>query len=130
MADFSRDGDGVVTDNTTGLQWQDDINITKNWEDAIDYCETLTLGTHTDWRLPNFNELYSIVDRSKINPAIEAIFQNVVLDHYWSSTTQISSKRNAWSINFVDGSDQQSDKYKMNNDKFNNYNVRCVRVGQ
>jgi hypothetical protein len=23
-ADFSRDGDGVVTDNTTGLQWQDD----------------------------------------------------------------------------------------------------------
>jgi len=74
-ADFSRDdARQIVTDNNTGLQYQDDVSRYLNWTDAIGYCETLTLGSHTDWRLPNFNELYFIADRSKSNPAIDSIF--------------------------------------------------------
>jgi len=55
MADanrFSRDDTTqIVTDTTTGLQWQDDANassLTKKWTEAIDYCEALTLGGHDD----------------------------------------------------------------------------------
>ncbi len=32
------------------------------WEEALAYCEGLTLGDHSDWRLPTIKELNSIVD--------------------------------------------------------------------
>jgi len=129
MADFSRSSDGIVTDNTTTLQWQDDysdnngsVKETK-WEDAIDYCEALTLGGYDDWRLPNFNELYSITDHTKSNPAIDTTFQDVVSDYYWSSTTVVGLEDYAWGVGFSYGDD--SGFYKSSNN-----DVRCVRDGQ
>ena len=122
--DFTRDNaTQVVTDNTTGLQWQDDVNVTKTWTQAIDYCETLTLGANSDWRLPNFNELYFIADRSKRNPAIDSAFQNVVSNNYWSSTTVVGLEYNAWNVYFNYGDDFW-------NRKSNSGYVRCVRDGQ
>jgi len=124
-ADFSRDSSKeIVTDNTTNLQWQDDSSATstkKNWKEAIEYCENLTLGNYNDWRLPNFNELYYLADRSKNNPAIDSIFNYVASNYYWSSTTLLSDKGNAWIVKFSDGSDGWDDKI---NDI---YNIRCVR---
>jgi EAL domain-containing protein (putative c-di-GMP-specific phosphodiesterase class I) len=94
------------------------------WTDAIDYCEALSLGGHDDWRLPNFNELYSIADRSKRNPAIDTtVFENVVSDYYWSSSTVVGSENAAWSVHFDAGDDRLSDKSIR-------YYVRCVRAGQ
>ena len=123
-ADFTRDNiTGIVTDSSTGLQWQDDINITKRWEEAINYCETLTLGTYTDWRLPNQNELRSIVDRSKVNPSIDTAFKNVVIGWYWSSSTLAARKDEAWNVYFRYGNDSM-------NNKPTSLHVRCVRDGQ
>ena len=122
--DFTRDNaTQVVTDNTTGLQWQDDANITKTWTQAIDYCESLTLGGYSDWRLPNFNELYFMADRSKRNPAIDSAFQNVVSYYYWSSTTVVGYEDTAWNVYFYYGYDYWD--YKSNS-----HYVRCVRDGQ
>jgi len=121
---FSRDNiKEVVTDNVTGLIWQDDVaakTVTKTWEDAIDYCEALTLGGYTDWHLPNYNELYSIGDRSRYNPSIDSTFQNVVSDYYWSSTTIARDISSAWGVYFDTGYDFMSGKT-------NTYYVRCVR---
>jgi len=76
-ADFTKNGD-VVTDSKTGLAWQDDaIGSQMSWQSAIDYCEALTLDTYEDWRMPNINELKSIVDRSKREPAIVDGFENI-----------------------------------------------------
>jgi len=124
-ADFTRDNTTqIVTDNATGLQWQDnDFNATKSWTEAIDYCETLTLGSHTDWRLPNFNELFSIPDRSKSHPAIDSTFKNVVQNWHWSSTTAVGKEESAWIVGLVYGDDDQSLKSK---DRY----VKCVRGGQ
>jgi len=123
-ADFSRDAaTQIVTDNNTGLQWQDDVNTSKNWTAAIDYCETLTLGGHTDWRLPNFNELYYIADRSKSNPAMNSTFQNVVSGSYWSSTAVVGNENNARYVFFYNGNGNWYPK------SFSLY-VRCVRDGQ
>ncbi|HIO95519.1 MAG TPA: DUF1566 domain-containing protein [Campylobacterales bacterium] len=38
------------------------------------YCEKLSLGGKSDWRLPNKNELFSIVDMSKLEEESDLIF--------------------------------------------------------
>jgi len=127
LADFSRDDSTqIVTDNNTSLQWQDDDNassLTLNWKDAIEFCEALELGGYSNWRLPNFNELYFLADRSKRNPAIDSTFENVVSDGYWSSTTVVGFEYYAWIVNFGNGYDGWD--YKSYS-----YYVRCVRDGQ
>ena len=125
QAEFTRDNaTGIVTDSTTTLQWQDNaVGSTMVWEAAISHCETLSLGTYTDWRLPNFNELYYIADRSKRNPAIDSTFQNVVSSSYWSSSTVVGIEDGAWSVHFGNGSGYWGNK---SNDRY----VRCVRGGQ
>lgn len=46
------------------------------WEQALTYCENLVLGVYSDWRLPNRNELQSLVDYSRYNLATS--FPNTV----------------------------------------------------
>ena len=123
-AGFTRDNStSIVIDSSTTLQWQDDINVSKTWTQAIEYCENLTLGSHIDWRLPNENELYSLSDMSKSNPAIESIFKNVASYFYWSSTTYAGGSGYAWYVYF----DYGGQFYGI---KTNSYYVRCVRAGQ
>ena len=123
-ADFIRDGSKeVVLDTKTNLMWQDNNDtktIKKNWSDAIDYCENLTLGGYSDWYLPNINELRSLADRSRYNPAIDPAFKNVVSYRYWSSTTDVGNTSNAWNVYFLGGDDGWDDKS-------DTYYVRCVR---
>jgi hypothetical protein len=122
LADFTRTN-GVVTDNTTNLQWQDDVaSVSKTWSQAITYCETLSLDGRSDWRLPNKNELLSIVDYTKFNPAIDSTFVNITSSSYLSSTTYSSSTNYAWRINFYYGSTHYNRK------DVSDY-VRCVRGG-
>lgn len=128
-AGFTRDANGIVSDSTTGLQWQDDYSDNKGsiksatWSDALGYCEGLTLGGLDDWRLPNVNELYGIGDRSRYNPAIDSTFQNVIPNYYWSSTTTAYDADNAWVVHFNSGNDNW-------NNKSASFYVRCVRDGQ
>lgn len=125
MANFSRDNSTlIVTDSSTNLQWQDDaVGNIMNWESAIDYSEALTLNGHGDWRLPNINEFYSIVDKSTSNPAINPAFLAVSASYYWSSTTSASFASYAWIVDFYNGIDGV-------NFKTNSSYVLCVRDGQ
>lgn len=136
---FTRDDNtNIVTDTQTHLQWQDQPYTQAEqdaydddkeegkvlfWENAITYCESLTLGGKDDWRLPNFNELYYITDRSTSDPALSSVFKHVSSSYYWSSTTAASNTSSAWIVNFDYGSDDY-------NDKSYSYFVRCVRAGQ
>jgi len=123
FADFSRTGD-IVTDTTTGLQWQDNEVVARNWSGAIDYCETLSFDGHDDWRLPNIKELTSLVDDSKINPAIKhGVFQYADVGDDWSSTTNMDSNNSAWYVPFDRG-------YQRIGNKSDGYYVRCVRAGE
>jgi hypothetical protein len=124
---LSRSGE-IVTDSATGLSWQDNVIVAtaeRTWEDAIDYCEnTLALGGHQDWRLPNKNELISIVDYLQYDPALDSgTFQNYYSGYYWCSTTNAKYGNYAWGINFLNG-------YSRHMGKGNSYHIRCVRGGQ
>ncbi len=103
--DFTDNGDGTVSDNATGLMWQqsDDGN-TRDWENALSYSENLTLGEHSDWRLPSAKELQSIVDYTRCpditnSPAINPIFSATSFNdpggnagqygYYWTGTSHL-----------------------------------------
>ena len=134
---FTKDGD-IVTDTQTNLQWQNELYTQAEedayndnsetgkvlyWQSAIDYCEALTLGGKEDWRLPNFNELYYIADRSISEPAIDTIFNlpsDLGISYYWSATTNASNSDYAWSVYIEYGVD-------VSYDKGNSCFVRCVR---
>lgn len=130
---YTDNGDGTISDNATGLMWKKcsegktgvtcatGANTTKTWTQALAACEADTTGGYTDWRLPNINELFSIVDHGRVNPSINSIF-NSALNAYWSSTAyQWSGANNfAWNASFVDGDTSV-------NGNSTSYNVRCVR---
>jgi len=124
-ADFTRDNStGIVSDASIGLRWQDNnISNTMTWQSAIDTCEALSLGGFSDWRLPNVNELASLVDDTRINPAINTVFQNTASNLYWSSTSYAGLLNVAWVVYFNSG-------YQYKYFKDSNYYVRCVRAGQ
>lgn len=97
---FIDNGDGTITDNATGLMWQqaDDGN-TYNWQEALKYAEDSELAGHADWRLPNTKELQSIVNYDATSfPAIDMLFScTEITDEtdkgtngygwYWTGTT-------------------------------------------
>ncbi len=103
--EFSDNGNGTVTDSSTGLMWaQNDSGKGMNWKDALAYAEGSELAGYTDWRLPNIKELQSIVDYTRSpattgSPAIDPVFSCTAIKDedgennyafYWSSTTHIS----------------------------------------
>jgi hypothetical protein len=119
-------GDGTVTDTSTGLMWQ---QSTSNehllpWTAALSYCENLPLAGYTDWRLPNMKELRTIVDYETCSPAINTdYFPDTMLSDYWSSTTREVFPSNAWAIDFTYGRDSD-------HGKTGGHYVRAVRGGQ
>ena len=95
---FTDNGDGTVKDNLTGLTWQKTPNTsTLTWEQALVYAEGLTLGSASDWRLPNIKELQSINDERLTAPSVNStIFSTIGIKNYWSSTSLPNQTTRAW----------------------------------
>ncbi len=57
------EGPGIEwTDQVTGYTWQETpAGNTMQWQEAIDYCKSLTLADHDDWHLPTISELRSLI---------------------------------------------------------------------
>lgn len=66
--------DTVVLDRATNLIWN--INRINNlkWVEALAYCENMEYAGFTDWRLPNRNEMISIINYNKYFPASDMPF--------------------------------------------------------
>jgi hypothetical protein len=84
IASYTDNGDGSISDNITGLMWQKDPT-TDGWADGINYCATLNLAGHADWRMPSFIELLSLVDYNS-SPTLNQTYFPKVNDYVWSST--------------------------------------------
>ena len=96
----------VVYDKETKLIWQRKGSSKKmSWSNAKEYCENLLWGGYDDWRLPTIDELKSIVDYSRYNPAIDTDYFDIKSDYYWSSTTDVSDSSYAWHVLFDGGND-------------------------
>ncbi len=135
-APYTDSGIGTITDSATGLVWQKcsaGLGTTLGncstgsissytWSSAISYCEGLTLGGRSDWRLPNINELGSIFDFTKSSdPTIDSTaFPNTRNGYYWSSSTSARSTSESWSVYFYYG------YMSLSTYKYYSYFVRCV----
>ena len=117
-------GNGIVRDNVTELEWVQDGNliVTRNpefdndetpgdgavtWQHALDYIDLLNddgyLG-YRDWRLPVVEELSTLVDAGRYEPAIDTHFFPVTEPFgYWSATTTASFTDSAWVVGFMAG---------------------------
>lgn len=123
---FTDNRDGTVTDNLTDLIWLKDANCTASaggvdrsgglldWQAALTWCNNLVHGkcglndnsAIGDWRLPNINELRSLIDYSRHDPALASghPFANVRMVWYWSSTTNPVYTFGAYNVGLSRGS--------------------------
>ncbi len=120
---FTDNGDNTITDHATGLMWIKDPSQLggvwgtpgnpdiMTWEGALLACYALGEVEFKLWRLPNVNELHSIVNYFLVNPAIATVyFPNAQADFYWSSTTSAQFLERAWIVDFHDGDVEKQDK--------------------
>ncbi|MFC1747229.1 DUF1566 domain-containing protein [Pseudomonadota bacterium] len=162
---YTVSGDGLtVADNITGLTWtqstdidgsgQVDYDDKRSPADAATYCSGLTLGSFSDWRLPNIKESYSLIlfsgkdasnyagsDTSTLTPFIHSTFDyafgdtttangiaagdRIIDGQYASSTDYVSTTMTGSATTFgVNYVDGRIKGYPTNVKKFY---VRCVR---
>ena len=137
--DFTVNTNGTVTQASTGLMWKQCLEglsgsicatgtaASQGWSAALLAARNSSFAGYSDWRLPNKQELESLVDDTCYSPAInDAVFpnSNTVQAWTWSSTTQPESSASAWVVNFYAGATYTYDKTDTGN------NVRIVRGGQ
>jgi len=106
--------DGTVTQKTTGLMWMR-CNLGQKWDgaacagtatvftwhEAIKIADLEQFAGHADWRLPNKNELESIVEERCILPAVNnRVFPATQTKFYWTSTPYAGLGTGAWSVDF------------------------------
>lgn len=114
---FTDNGNGTVADNLTGLIWlkNADCFSTRTWTQALTDANTLASGTcgltdgsqAGDWRLPNVNELESLINAEEANTATwlgGQGFSNVQGIGHWSSTTKADDTLAAWIVRMDSGS--------------------------
>jgi len=123
---FTDIGNGTICDNLTGLMWEQAPSGASDWVGALSYANNLDLGGHSDWRLPNVNELKSLINAAEGNFAgwlNDQGFSGVQTSNYWSSTTWAATPTSAWYVHMGYGE-------VWVNPKGLSYYVLAVRGGQ
>ncbi len=126
-------GQPVVRDLDSGVMWQgcsagqegnecQGDPFLADWKHSLAYCRGLSWGGHEDWRLPDRNELQSIVDYDRSEPATDAVAFPGIPDEHWSSTSHAGGSSKAWFVRFANGPFFYADKETLRH-------VRCVRKG-
>lgn len=134
-ANFTLHADGTVSDNTTGLMWMR-CSLGQTWDGktcagsatgfawgtALQTAQKQEFAGYKDWRVPNKNELESIIEERCASPMINAtIFPATPPIYFWTSSPYAGQAHAAWSIDFAYGSVNASVK------SGGNLHVRLVR---
>jgi len=104
--DFTYNGDGTITDNLTGLLWQQhDDGTPRPWYIAtFEYVNLIAIGPYSQWRLPSKKELLRIADYGRTNPAINTAFFPETKDAcYWTDRGSSGQSGYHWAVDFSTG---------------------------
>ena len=131
---FTVHNDGTVIDTRTGLMWMR-CSLGQKWDGktcsgqaaiyswaaGLKAAASQNFAGYSDWRLPNKNELESIVEGRCISPAINAkVFPDTPAVYFWSASPYAGQSHGAWSVDFGYGTVNASVKT-------GKINVRLVR---
>ena len=96
---MSQDAAKIWEDSSTGLAWTvEDNGSDLNWSQANAYCESLTLGGHTDWRLGTIEELEGLYDRNLKKEYKAKGSINLQAANVWSASK--NDLGDSWIFNF------------------------------
>ncbi len=129
---YTNNNNGTITDNITGLTWQQAAGDKKTQSEALAELASgsFSFADHTDWRLPTIKELYSLIlfngtdasgyegtDTSSLIPFIDTTYLDFVygdttgeriIDSQYLSSTEVKDGTNngaasVFGVNFADG---------------------------
>lgn len=124
---FTDNGNGTISDNATGLMWEKlsadggihDKDALYVWADASTKIAALNAASFagaSDWRLPNVNELQTLVSYGTQAPASYPVFSSACFapctvltcsctqaDLFWTSSTEQYEPTKAWTVVFTIG---------------------------
>ena len=146
---YTNNGDGTITDNVTGLMWEQDMGDKITYDQAFTKADESTLGGHTNWRVPSIKEIYSLILFTGQVKGAEAIDLFIDTDYFnqplgdlsigereidaqtWSSTQYVGRTMNAdetvFGVNFIDGRIKGYPKYNPRSGAANTMYFRMVR---
>jgi hypothetical protein len=125
---FLNNVNGTVTDTVTGLVWQQSDGGEMTFENVKLYCDTLTLGGFTDWRLPDAQEAFSILNHQFTNPATDpAVFSLTTAGYWWTSETQANDTTVVWITNAGGGIGNHPKAETVSAGGIKYFHVRAVR---
>lgn len=93
--------EGTVSDNETGLMWAKETLPLMKWDEAVSHCtDKFRLGGYKSWRLPSIQEMFTIIDYEKCQPASHELFDSKS-EFYWTITKAVAMPvpHNAWERN-------------------------------
>jgi hypothetical protein len=146
---YTDNGDGTITDNVTGLMWQNVMGEKMTFKEAFRRARESDVGGYHDWRVPSIKELYSLIlftgrvqGQRAIKPFIDTRYFDQPLGirslgereidaQTWSSTEYVGrTMRNdetVLGVNFIDGRIKGYPKYKPRTGLPNRMYFRFVR---
>lgn len=116
----------AVYDAETDLTWLAEpvgAGARYNWKAALEACAAVRMFGKSDWRAPTIQELLTIVDYDRCDPAVHTGFFKGPYDWTWSSTEAKSPAGCAWVVLLLFGD-------SLRNFQSGDYLVRAVRAGQ
>jgi hypothetical protein len=125
---FTDNQDGTVTDQITGLIWQQSDGGEMTFESAKDYASALNLAGQSDWRLPNSAELLSIMDHGRHGPAMNTeFFTRSEARYWWTHTARADDSSKVWVVNTGGGIGAHAKLESLSAGGDRPIHVRCVR---
>ena len=146
---YTDNGDGTITDNVTGLMWEQSMGEKITFDEAFTKAKNSTLGGYSDWRVPTIKELYSLIQftgQVKGATAIEFFIDTEYFEQplgnvstgereidaqTWSSTEYVGKTMRGdatvFGVNFIDGRIKGYPKYKPFDGSANLMYFRMVR---
>jgi len=132
---YQRMDSGLIEDTITGLTWYrcgagqiwDDGQCKGNalllpFYEAQDWAESVELGGFDDWRVPEIEEMTSLVELNCKSPSINTlVFSGIEPEVYWSSESNFWMRSMAWSLFFYRG------HYFNKQAKFDSFRFMLVR---
>jgi len=130
--ELTDNGNGTVTDNLTGMTWEQNTEENEPnlyaYNEAITYCDELILGGQNDWRMSTRKEYSTILNFGTTSPSLDPVYFPYYTSvyeenepHYWTSSEYHDDSSQVWLLSLafglVDKTPKEPDLHR----------VRCVR---